>query len=103
MQTLRTLVHTQKYRGAITLLCSRGFVKITSKLHHFNAIMPQGQIKTLKNGFGYILDSTTQQELFFHVSALQNTEFKALKIGEIVEYELETQTSNLIARVRKIN
>lgn len=48
--------------------------------------MPQGTIKKLTDkGFGFI--ETDRGDLFFHMSALQDTRFEELREGQTVEYE----------------
>ena len=49
--------------------------------------MLKGVIKSLKNGFGYILADQSEKELLFHVSDLENAEFAALKEGDAVQFE----------------
>ncbi len=52
--------------------------------------MPQGTIKRLisDRGFGFI--ETEEGDLFFHVSAVQETDFEQLHEGLRVEYEKGT-------------
>ncbi|GAB4159300.1 MAG: cold-shock protein [Planctomycetaceae bacterium] len=49
--------------------------------------MPQGTIKKLvtDKGFGFIAGDSG--DLFFHLSALEDSEFESLQIGQTVEYE----------------
>lgn len=50
--------------------------------------MPHGMIKRLnEKKFGFILGE--RGELFFHQSALQDTTFGDLRVGQQVEYEEE--------------
>ena len=51
--------------------------------------MPQGTIKKLtQKGFGFI--EGEQGEIFFHQSALVDTDFDSLSEGQQVEYEVGT-------------
>ena len=49
--------------------------------------MPQGTIKKMiwNKGFGFI--DTERGDLFFHRSAVQDTDFEQLHEGQTVEYE----------------
>ncbi|MCH8828038.1 MAG: cold shock domain-containing protein [Planctomycetes bacterium] len=49
--------------------------------------MPQGTIKKLvtDKGFGFI--SGDKGDLFFHLSALEESDFETLEVGQAVEYE----------------
>jgi CspA family cold shock protein len=49
--------------------------------------MPQGTIKKLVSdkGFGFIAGDSG--DLFFHLSALEDSDFENLEIGQTVEYE----------------
>jgi CspA family cold shock protein len=49
--------------------------------------MPQGTIKKLVSdkGFGFIAGDSG--DLFFHLSALEDSDFEALQVGQTVEYE----------------
>jgi CspA family cold shock protein len=48
--------------------------------------MPEGKIKRLTDkGFGFI-DTGTNKDLFFHLSALQGCRFDDLREGQTVSY-----------------
>lgn len=48
--------------------------------------MPQGKIKKLtEKGFGFI--ETDSGDLFFHMSALQDSRYEDLREGQLVEYQ----------------
>jgi CspA family cold shock protein len=48
--------------------------------------MPEGKIKRLTDkGFGFI-DTGTNKDLFFHLSALQGCQFDDLREGQTVSY-----------------
>lgn len=51
--------------------------------------MPSGKIKKLvaDKGFGFIQGD--RGDLFFHLSALQETAFESLQVGQSVNYEEE--------------
>lgn len=49
--------------------------------------MPNGKIKTLKNGFGFIAPDDGGNDLFFHMTELQGVEFNSLALGQAVSYE----------------
>ena len=49
--------------------------------------MQQGTIKNLIAGRGYGFISTEDGDLFFHHSAVRDTEFEQLQEGQTVEYE----------------
>lgn len=46
----------------------------------------QGEILTLKNGFGFI--KLPPNNLFFHYSSLKNVDFNDLKEGDLIEYKI---------------
>lgn len=53
--------------------------------------MQHGTIKKLvtDKGFGFIASGDSGKDLFFHVSALQDTTFESLYEGQDVEFESE--------------
>ena len=56
--------------------------------------MLQGTIKTLvqDRGFGFI--STSDKDVFFHVSSCEPGMFDFLSVGQKVEYELEKDNNS---------
>lgn len=52
--------------------------------------MPRGKVKWFneKKGFGFIVDSDVDSDIFVHFSAIQSDGFKTLNEGDDVEYEL---------------
>jgi CspA family cold shock protein len=49
----------------------------------------KGQIVTIKEqGFGFISSEELENNLFFHASDLENTEFNSLQEGQEVEFEV---------------
>lgn len=51
--------------------------------------MPEGKIKKIVSdkGFGFIQGE--KGDLFFHLSALNGSDFEALEVGQVVDYEEE--------------
>lgn len=50
--------------------------------------MPNGKIKTLKNGFGFIAPDDGAADLFFHMTELDpSVDFNSLALGQAVSYE----------------
>ena len=68
--------------GAPTAAGSRGTVK------WFNE----------KKGFGFIVDTAVQGDIFVHFSAIQADGFKTLQEGDLVQYELYTDEKGSKAR-----
>lgn len=64
--------------------------------------MQKGVLTFLGNGFGNV-QSEDRQELFFHVSALQNCEFKELKKGQTIEFTLDPKLPNVIDHLWKLS
>ena len=52
--------------------------------------MARGKVKWFneKKGFGFIVDSNVNSDVFVHFSAIQSEGFKTLNEGDDVEYEL---------------
>ncbi len=48
-----------------------------------------GKIKTLKNGFGFIVPEEGGDDIFFHSSSLQDVEYDDLKEDDAVTFETE--------------
>lgn len=52
--------------------------------------MPKGTIKKVMEGKGYgFIKAEDGRELFFHITGLQGIDFKSLKEGDPVEFEVE--------------
>lgn len=53
--------------------------------------MAQGTIKRLvrDRGFGFIRGEGMRQDLFFHRSAVRDTNFEDLQEGEVVQFDVE--------------
>jgi cold shock protein len=67
--------------------------------------MQRGTIKKLvaDKGFGFIAGSERGKDLFFHLSAIQDTPFESLYEGQEVEYEAEMGPKGMRASVVKPN
>ena len=50
--------------------------------------MQQGQVATLKNGFGFIKREGETKDLFFHAKQLQGVTFDDLREGDTLEFEV---------------
>jgi len=48
----------------------------------------EGTIKVLKEGFGFITSSETQNDVFFHASSITNKEFRDLKVWDKLNFEI---------------
>jgi CspA family cold shock protein len=67
--------------------------------------MPIGTIKWFDNkkGFGFILGTDGQRDIFVHFSAIEGDGFRSLKDGEQVEYELvESEKGPQARHVRRM-
>jgi cold shock protein len=52
--------------------------------------MPKGKIKKVMEGKGYgFIKSEDGREIFFHITGLQGIDFKNLKEGDPVEFDVE--------------
>lgn len=67
--------------------------------------MHQGTVKwfNAKKGFGFIIDSESEKEIFVHFSAITMDGFKELKDGEKVEFDIVDGDKGVqAANVRRI-
>ena len=67
--------------------------------------MPEGTIKTIMSdrGFGFIAPSEEKDDIFFHISALEDVQLEELSIGDPVTYEAEVSEKGPRATVvRKV-
>ena len=67
--------------------------------------MHQGTVKwfNAKKGFGFIIDSESEKEIFAHFSAITMDGFKELKDGEKVEFDIVDGDKGVqAANVRRI-
>lgn len=52
--------------------------------------MPKGKIKKVMEGKGYgFIKAEDGREIFFHITGLQGLDFKNLKEGDPVEFDVE--------------
>ncbi len=57
-----------------------------------------GQIKVLKNGFGFITPVEGGKDVFFHASSLQEgLDFNSLRVGDRLSFEIESTPKGLNA------
>ena len=47
----------------------------------------KGTIKTLRNGFGFIIPEDESKDIFFHANDLEGVDFNSLQEGDVVTYE----------------
>lgn len=53
--------------------------------------MSRGTVKTLtEKGFGFIRREAGERDLFFHAKNLQGIRFEELKVGDELEFDIET-------------
>lgn len=53
--------------------------------------MPTGTIKKLTDkGFGFITPSEGGEDMFFHMSAVEGTDFNSLQEGQAISYNVGT-------------
>ena len=52
--------------------------------------MKNATVKWFNNGYGFLVDSETKEDVFCHYSQLQMDGFKSLHEDDMVEYELGT-------------
>jgi cold shock CspA family protein len=68
--------------------------------------MPTGTIKWFDNkkGFGFILGTDGQRDIFVHYSSIAGGGFRSLKDGELVEYDMvESDKGPQAQNVRRIS
>jgi len=65
--------------------------------------MPEGTIKTIlsNRGFGFIISDEREEDIFFHMSALENIQLSELDTGDRVAYESEDSEKGPRATVVK--
>ena len=60
--------------------------------------MPQGTVKTIREdkGFGFVAPQGGggRDDLFFHCSAVENTTFELLQVGQEVTFDVEPDPRN---------
>ena len=63
------------------------------------SIMPSGKVKwfNAKKGYGFIKDDETQQDIFLHVSALEESKLRVLKEEQSIVYDIKEEKDKLQA------
>ena len=61
--------------------------------------MPSGKVKwfNAKKGYGFIKDDETQQDIFLHVSALEESKLRVLKEEQSIVYDIKEEKDKLQA------
>lgn len=63
----------------------------------------EGQIKTLKEGFGFIECKELNKNLFFFWSDVMGSDFNALKIGDKMKYRIgKNEKGDCAKEIRKM-
>lgn len=67
--------------------------------------MSQGTVKwfSAEKGYGFIADDNGGEDVFVHFSAIEQEGYKALKEGQKVEFETETDPRNGKPRAAKVS
>ena len=66
--------------------------------------MPSGKVKwfNAKKGYGFITDDKTQQDIFLHVSALEQSKLRVLKEDQTIKHDIKEEKDKLQAIIKKI-
>tara|TARA_Y100001958_G_scaffold155298_1_gene145678 strand:- start:24 stop:242 length:219 start_codon:yes stop_codon:yes gene_type:complete len=61
--------------------------------------MPSGKVKwfNAKKGYGFITDDETNQDIFLHVSALEDSKLRVLKEDQVINYDIKKEKNKLQA------
>jgi len=61
--------------------------------------MPSGKVKwfNAKKGYGFITDDETNQDIFLHVSALEESKLRVLKEDQVINYDIKKEKNKLQA------
>jgi CspA family cold shock protein len=61
--------------------------------------MPTGKVKWFnsKKGYGFITEDKTEQDIFLHVSALEESKLKTLKEEQKLGFEIKKENNKLQA------
>ena len=61
--------------------------------------MPTGKVKWFnsKKGYGFITEDKTEQDIFLHISALEESKLKTLKEEQKLGFEIKKENNKLQA------
>ena len=61
--------------------------------------MPTGKVKWFnsKKGYGFITEDKTEQDIFLHVTALEESKLRKLKEDQKLEFEIKKEKNKLQA------
>ena len=61
--------------------------------------MPSGKIKwfNAKKGYGFITDDETNQDIFLHVSTLEESKLRVLKEEQKIKFDIKKEKNKLQA------
>mgnify|MGYP001255624295 CR=1 FL=1 len=61
--------------------------------------MPKGKVKWFnsKKGYGFITEDKTEQDIFLHVTALEESKLRKLKEDQKLEFEIKKEKNKLQA------
>ena len=61
--------------------------------------MPSGKIKwfNAKKGYGFITDDETNQDIFLHVSTLEESKLRVLKEEQKIKFDIKEEKNKLQA------
>ena len=61
--------------------------------------MPTGKVKWFnsKKGYGFITEDGTENDIFLHVSALEDSKLKSLKEEQQLEFDIKEENNKLQA------
>ena len=63
------------------------------------SIMPSGKVKwfNAKKGYGFITDDETNQDIFLHVSTLEESKLRVLKEEQKIKFDIKEEKNKLQA------
>ena len=67
--------------------------------------MPSGKIKwfNAKKGYGFITDDETNQDIFLHVSTLEESKLRVLKEEQKIKFDIKEEKNKLQAiNIKKV-
>ena len=61
--------------------------------------MPSGKVKwfNAKKGYGFITDDKTKKDIFLHVTALEESKLRVLKVDQTIIYDIKEEKDKLQA------